>query len=67
MQFTLPNTGIEMNIPRTTFVTDVTGFNVGDTFPLDYRVQQSVKDQVDGIDSYMYLVQTVIAKNMTNP
>jgi len=67
IQLTLPVTGIEMNIPRTTFITNVTGFKEGETFPLDYHVQQTVQDQIKGVDRYMHIVYTIIGENRTNP
>jgi hypothetical protein len=67
IQEKLPNTGIEMNIPRTTFVTDVCGFKEGEPFALDFNVQQTIKDQVEGVDRCMYTVRTIIAENITNP
>ena len=56
-----------MNIPRTTFITNVAGFKEGETFPLDYPVQQTVQDQIKGEDPYMNLVDTIIGENRTNP
>ncbi len=67
IQYQLPNSGMEVNIPRTTFVTAVTGFKEGESFPLDYQVQQTVKDQIEVVDSYMYIVDTITAGNMVNP
>jgi len=67
IQFTLPVTGIEMNIPRTTFKTDVAGFKEGEAFPLDYHVQQTVQDQINGEDSYMHFVNAIIGENNIKP
>jgi len=67
IQLTLPVTGIEMNIPRTTFKTDVVGFKEGEAFPLDYQVQQTVQDQMNGEDPYLRIVNTIIGENKTKP
>jgi hypothetical protein len=56
-QVILPHTGIEANIPRMTFETAVKGFQEGIPFPLDYPVQFSISDIVNGIDSMMVLGQ----------
>jgi len=64
---TLPHTGIEVNIPRTSFVTDVSGFQEGVAFPLDYPVQQTVKDRMDGADPYMTRIYGIINENLSHP
>ncbi len=38
IQLTLPNSGIELNIPRTSFETFVSGFTLNDAFVIDYGV-----------------------------
>lgn len=63
----LPHTGIEMNIPRTTFVTDVSGFQEGVAFPLDYPVQETAKDRMDGTDPYMTRVHGIIKDTLSHP
>ena len=67
IQVQLPHTGMEVNIPRTTFVTAVPGLEKGQPFPLDYRVQQSLKDRIEGVDTYIYAVDTIAVKYMANP
>lgn len=66
-QFQLPNTGIEVNVPRTTFVTDVEGFSERESFPLDYRVDVSVKDLLSGKDSYKSAAYAIINEKTTQP
>ncbi len=67
IQYQLPNSGMEVNIPRTTFVTAVSGFEEGKPFSVDYQVQQTLKDKIEGVDSYMYVVDTISAEHMANP
>jgi len=52
IQLQLPYTGMEVNIPRTTFVTAVSGFSEEEAFPLDYEVDVSVRDLLNGTDTY---------------
>jgi hypothetical protein len=59
IQVSLPHTGIEVNIPRLTFETAVEGFQEGNPFPLDYPVQFSITDIVNGIDRGMVLGELV--------
>lgn len=67
IQFQLPNSGMEVNIPRTTFVTAVPGLEEGKPFPVDYQVRQTVKDRIEGVDSYMSVVDTITVEPMANP
>lgn len=67
IQYQLPNSGMEVNIPRTTFVTAVSGFKEGEPFPVDYEVEQTWKDKIEGVNSYIIIVDSIIAENMTNP
>ncbi|MEN8125427.1 MAG: S41 family peptidase [Bacteroidota bacterium] len=60
MQVVLPNTGIEVNIPQTTFETAISGFNKNETFPIDYKVNNSLRDLLNGKDSYMELFYRII-------
>jgi hypothetical protein len=66
-QFQLPYTGIEVNVPRTTFVTDVAGFSEKEPFPLDYRVDVSVKDLLSGKDSYKTAAFAIMNERSTQP
>lgn len=50
IQSTLPVTGIELNVPRTTFETAVSGFSMNQLFPIDYRVKSTIDDIVYGKD-----------------
>jgi hypothetical protein len=67
IQEKLPNTGIEMNIPRTTFIAAVSGFSQEEAFPLDLVVRQTVEDQVKGVDRYMSDALDLIGEKTTNP
>jgi len=62
-QFILPKTGIEVNIPRTTFVTAVSGFDEKLPFPLDYKVDISVQDVLNNKDSYLLYMQALLSEN----
>jgi C-terminal processing protease CtpA/Prc len=50
IQSTLPLTSIELNVPRTTFETAVSGFSMNELFPIDYRVNRTIDDIVYGKD-----------------
>ena len=64
IQLKLPITGMEVNIPRTTFVTAVSGFTEEEPFPLDYEVDISVQDLLSGTDTYKtYVYELVNGKN----
>jgi hypothetical protein len=52
-QVSLPNTGIEVNIPQTTFETAVEGFKPCDPFPLDLRIKITVEDVITGENVYV--------------
>jgi C-terminal processing protease CtpA/Prc len=60
---TLPNTGIEVSIPRTTFVTAVSGFDDKLPFLLDYKVDISVQDVLNNQDSYLLYMQVLLSEN----
>ncbi len=62
-QLKLPNTGIEVNIPRTTFVTAVSGFDEKIPFSVDYEVDISVQDLLNNTDSYLLYLQALISEN----
>lgn len=62
IQYQLPNTGIEINIPRATFVTAVSGFEEGKPFPVDCEMNISIVDLLNGNDSYTSFVDKVIIK-----
>jgi hypothetical protein len=51
IQLTLPNTGIQVNIPRTTFETAVTGFAVNEPFPIDFKVNNTIDSIINGEDA----------------
>jgi len=67
IQCTLPVTGIEVNIPRTTFITDVAGFKEGEAFSLDYPVQITIQNQINGEDPYMHIAKAIIGEKKTKP
>ncbi|MEA3460611.1 MAG: S41 family peptidase, partial [Bacteroidota bacterium] len=60
IQVQLSNTGMELNIPRTTFVTAVTGFSEKEPFPVDYKVNMSIEDLLNGNDTYKSFVEDLI-------
>ena len=60
IQLTLPNTGMEVNIPRTTFMTAVSGLSEEEPFPLDYEVDISVQDFLSGTDTYKTFVYELL-------
>jgi hypothetical protein len=53
IRLTLPETAIEVNIPRATFETAVSGFKDGIPFPVDFPVSRNPTDQLLGIDAYL--------------
>jgi hypothetical protein len=57
---TLPNTKIEVNIPRTTFETAVPDSFKSKPFSVDYTVNMSIEDYINGNDSYMKFVNKLI-------
>ena len=67
IQLQLHNTKMEVNIPRTTFVTAVTGFSEKEAFPLDYEVNVSVQDLLNGTDSYLTLIFELVDEKQTKP
>jgi len=63
-QIKLPNTGIEVNIPRTTFITAVSGEEIMVPFPVDFEVNISVKDILNNKDSYLLYMQALLAEHI---
>jgi hypothetical protein len=61
-QITLPNTGIEVNIPRTTFETAVSGVAAKEKFEIDYPIEISIKDILRGKDSYEIFLSELLSK-----
>ena len=62
LQITLPNTGIELNVPRTTFETNVTGFTPCEPFLIDHKVNSTLTEIINNEDSYYKLVQSILNK-----
>ena len=60
LQFTLPNSGIELNVPRITFETSVSGFSINEPFPIEYKVNLTAKEIIDGKDVYLEAVRKII-------
>ena len=58
---------MEVNIPQTTFVTAVDGFKEGEPFTLDYKVDITVQDILNGTDSYLTFVIELLKEKQTNP
>lgn len=50
IQLTLPHTGIELNVPRTTFETAVSGFDLNEPFAVDLKVHVTIDDIIKGKD-----------------
>jgi hypothetical protein len=67
IQLQLPNTGMELNIPRTTFMTAVEGYSENKPFPLDYRVNIAAQDIIEGTDKYQSLVYELINEKNSRP
>jgi len=59
---TLPNTKIEVNIPRTTFVTAIPDSAKTVPFSVDFEVGNSVDENLTNIDNYMKFVNNLILK-----
>ena len=59
---TLPNTKIEVNIPRTTFETAISDSSKSLPFSVDYEVGNSVDDRLMNFDGYMKFVNDLILK-----
>jgi len=62
IQLQLPHTGMEVNIPRTTFVTAVSGFSAKEPFPLDYEVNITTQDLLSGTDTYLDYVNELLTE-----
>ena len=56
----LPNTKISANIPQKTFITDVSGFDDDQPFPVDFRVTKNMDDRLKGIDTQLDYVLNLI-------
>jgi hypothetical protein len=65
IQLKLAQTGMEVNIPRTTFRTAVKGFKEDASFPLDHKVEVTVQDLLSGRDCYTDLVFQLINQDIT--
>jgi hypothetical protein len=59
-QVFLPNTGIEVNIPQSTFETAVRGFKPCVLFPLDIQIKIALEDVLMGSDVYVESVLEII-------
>jgi hypothetical protein len=57
-QMALPNTGIIVNVPRTTFETSVSGFSLCEPFSLNFNVTKKVIDVINKKDPYTDMVLT---------
>jgi hypothetical protein len=67
IQRNLPNTRLAINVPRTTFQTAVKGYAKGERLTIDYPVQRSIADMIDGTDTYMEYTLHLIANSQTDP
>jgi C-terminal processing protease CtpA/Prc len=64
-QLICPNTGIEINVPRTTFQTAVTGFSIDAPFLPDYEVENTIVRILNKEDGY-FEVLAMIKKQKDN-
>jgi len=60
IQIQLPFTGMEVNIPRTTFITAVEESNTMEPFRMDYKVNIPVEDLLESRDTYFTAVEELI-------
>jgi hypothetical protein len=58
----LPHSGIELNLPRTSFETATSGFSYTKPFPLNYITHPSINDQLKNIDSDLEVVYSLVNK-----
>lgn len=56
----LPNTGIEANIPRTTFVTAISEETKNTPFVVDYKISKSIDTDFQGPDSYLEMLIKIL-------
>lgn len=61
-QIKLPHSGLEVNIPRTTFVTAVQGFQTGIPFRVDYQLNITVQDLIQDNDVYFEYFKSLITE-----
>ncbi|NIR47352.1 hypothetical protein GWO43_02605 [candidate division KSB1 bacterium] len=66
IQLTLPNTGMRVNIPQTTFETAVRGFKKGAPLLPDYEVKPTLQDILNQFDAEMAFVQNLIKTRKSN-
>jgi hypothetical protein len=59
-KFYLPNTRIELNIPRTTFMTAVKGFQMGEPFIVDHPLNVSFEDLKSKSDPWLRFTLNLI-------
>ena len=65
IQVSLPETGIMLNLPRTTFQTAVEGFKMGDLLLPDYAVKPSLEDLLQQRDVQLeYTMKLPIRSNL---
>ena len=65
IQLKLPHTGMEVNIPRTTFETAVKGFSEKEAFPLDFEVEITIEDLLKGTDTYRAKVDELLVEKQS--
>lgn len=56
----LPNTGIELAIPQSTFETAIEGYKKGDPFIVDHPVRISINHLTSERDVYIYVVKKLL-------
>ncbi len=60
IRLTLPGTGIELNVPRTTFESSVSGFSKNKPFPIDHKVDFTIAEIINRKDTYLEIAQKII-------
>jgi hypothetical protein len=60
IQLSLPNTGIELNIPRTTFETAVDLSSDARQFSVDYKVNNTIAETINNEDACLEFTKSII-------
>lgn len=62
MQSTLPNTKIQLNVPRTTFKTAVSGFDLCQPFPIDHEVNIGPSNATNQDKAYLETFKSIFER-----
>jgi len=65
MPLSLPYSGMEVNIPRTTFITAVSGLNEMHPFRVDHKVDVPVEDIMNKEDTYLLYIQSLLSESQS--